>query len=262
MASSAPSKLIVEVSSSSPTLRTEYFQTKAIGLKVTNTSAQTILIKSATLKFQPDTGAAPNYVDKECAIRLLSNRSATITVDVTPTPLYREATNEFEVGLKCHFEVGGRLTDSFVERHPGFYVIINTPAPTLGKVFISFKQPEDQRLANILERYARRAGFEPRLFARDPDLGADQWKSIEGHIAASHSAFIVWARRTEWGEGVEKEVNICRTRGVKEILLIEDGLELPKLYKGTSSAYKRFDPDEPAPALSAAVASLRGQAIR
>lgn len=41
------------------------------------------------------------------------------------------------------------------------------PEP-LGEAFISFKQPEDLKFALVLEKYARRAGFEPYIVDARP----------------------------------------------------------------------------------------------
>jgi len=242
-------------------LATQYFDLQTIEFDVVNISGETLFIEAASLKFEEDTGATPNYVDCFLGLRLLPNGTGRITSEVRPIPLYRESTNQFSVLLKFRPEVYGRLGKQATEMHPGFYIIINTPPATLGDVFISFKQPEDRRLANILERYAKRAGFTPRLFMRNPALGADQWKSIQKLIKNAHSIFVVWGRRTEWGDGVEKEILLCRKHHLKEILLIEDGLALPGLYQNTQYTYQRYDPADPARALSDAVGSLRDQVV-
>jgi hypothetical protein len=255
-----PNRFFVEVVSSS-TICTSYFESTRINIRVTNSSKESTLLESATLQFQPDTGAAPNYVDFHPGLRLSPKESKTVEVDVTPVPSYQEYTNQFKIRLKGHAESRGRLGDSFSELHGGFYIIINPSAASLGEVFVSFKQPEDQRIANILERYARRAGFTPRLFMRRPELGEKQWEQIETLIGQCHSVVIVWGLRTEWGEGVEREIDLCRKHCCREILLIAEGVEPPKNYDSTI-AYQRFDPVEPAEGLSRAMASLRDQVVK
>lgn len=256
---SAP-RFIVEVVASAP-ISTHYFERTQINIKVTNTSGETVLIERITLQFEADTGAAPNYEDFYPGRKLSPNESGLIEVDVTPVPLYLEYTNQFKIALVGHVESAGRLGNSFSERHAGFYLIVNAPTLSLEEVFISFKQPEDQRLANILERYAKRAGFKPRLFMRNPQLGKDQWQEIETLIKQCHSVIIVWALRTDWGEGVEKEIELCRKHGCREILLIAEGVEPPKVYD-SKIAYKRFDPSDPGKGLSDAIADLRAQASK
>lgn len=251
-------RLGVSLKSPGP-LTTRYFDDTIIELKVDNLSGETLFIESLTLRFEPDTGATPVYLDLQVGQRIIPGRSATLDVAVRPTPLFREYTNQFVARFKCHCESGGRIFDGFMESHDGLYIIIHPREQQLGDVFVSFKQPEDQRLANILERYARRAGFTPHMFMRNPHLGADQWKLIEASIKEAHSAFIVWALRTDWGQGVGKEIELCRKHKVREVLLIEEGIELPAPYKGTQRAYRRFDPTDPASALSEAVSSVYAQ---
>jgi hypothetical protein len=261
MSAASPDPLKFGLTLRTPTpLVFQYFETRQIEFEVVNISGEVLLLEAAPLKFEADTGAVPNYVDASPGLRLGPNDSGIIRIDVRP-PLYKESTNQFDVLLRYRPETHGRLGNLSTERHDGFYIIINTPAATLGDVFVSFKQPEDQRLANILERYAKRAGFTPRLFMRNPAVGADQWKSIEKLIKQCHSMFVVWGRRTDWGDGVGKEIELCRKRRIREILLIEEGLALPDHYQNTNFTYKKYDPEEPACALSEAVSSLRDQVL-
>jgi hypothetical protein len=239
----------------------QYFEDRSIEFEVVNISSEVLLLEAVQLKFEADTGAVPNYVDASPGLRLPPNESGMIKIDVRPLPLYKEYTNQFDALLRFRPETHGRLGKLSTERHDGFYIIINTPAATLGDVFVSFKQPEDQRLANILERYTKRAGFTPHLFMRNPAVGADQWKSIEKLIKQSHSMFVVWGRRTEWGEGVGKEIELCRRRRMREIPLVEEGLVLPDAYQNTNCTYKRYDPEDPAHVLSETVSSLRVQVL-
>jgi hypothetical protein len=241
---------------------TQYFETCSLRYRVTNNSPDSLLIQNATLQFSPDLETSPDYVDASCGFRLAPHEAAEVTFVVTPTPMYFEDTNRICARFDYCVDTDGRLGEITNETHEGFYLIIKQPASTLGDVFISFKQPENSRLALILERYVKRAGFVPHLFVREPNIGADQWKHIEQLIRTSHSAFIVWARRTDWGGGVEQEIDLCRTHGVREILLIEHGVNVPPAYKGTSITYQRFDPADPSPGLSAAVSSLREQLLR
>ena len=256
--SSDPLKFALRLSSAVP-LAARYYDLQTIEFEVVNTSAETLFVEAADLRFQPDTGATPAYVECWPSLRLAPRENGCIKVDVEPLPLYREYTNQFDLLLKYRSEVRDRVGKLCTEPLTGFYIIINKPPTTHGDVFISFKQPEDQRLANILERYATRGGFDPHVFVHKPSLGADQWKEIEELIAKSHTMFVLWGRRTEWGNGVRKEVRICRRHHLREILLIEDGLALPDLYEGTNCTYKRYDPADPARALSDAVSSLRKQ---
>jgi len=239
--------------------QTEFFQPITLQYEIVNVGIDTVFLESLTLQLSPDIDTAANYIDRPCACRLVPKGSMIVAVTVTPTPMYQENTNQIKIRCNYRLEAEARIGEPLNETHAGFYLIIATPAPTLGNIFISFKQPEDQRLANILERYAKRAGFAVYLLVRMPNVGADQWQTIEALIKESHSVFFIWARRTDWGDGVEREVVLCRRHKVREILLIENGVDVPSAFDETSVMYKRFDPQEPAAALSEAVSSLRSQ---
>lgn len=241
--------------------RATYFEPHELKYSITNLSSARLLIDRGTIQFQPDLASPPDYVDSTCGILLSPGGSAEIIFTYTPTPIYLENTNEVRIRLDYRVDTDGRIGPRLNEIHQGFYVIISPPAASLGDVFISYKQPENSRLATILERYTRRAGFVPHLFVRDPNVGADQWKLIESLIKASHSAFIVWASRTDWGNGVEREIQLCRDHGVREMLLIEHGIPLPPQYEGTLISYKRFDPEDLSRGVSEAVTSLRQRAM-
>jgi hypothetical protein len=243
---------------------TNYCECKALEYSITNISASSLLIESVTLQFEPDMETAPNYVDLACGFRLQRQESKTFVVDVTPTPMFRELTNQIRIRVQYRIEaeLDGRVGDSLVETHVGFYIIIRTPPPSLGAVFISFKQPEDQGLANILARYAGRAGFKVHVYLRKASPGAHQWHEIEDLIRSSHTMFVVWAQRTDWGEGVEREIRICRNRKLREVLMIESGVDVPRAFKDRGITYKRFDPQDPAPAFAEAVVSVRAQVLR
>ncbi|HEV2722864.1 MAG TPA: hypothetical protein VG323_22760 [Thermoanaerobaculia bacterium] len=241
---------------------TAYFQPIALQYALTNISAEPLLIDSVTLQFQPDMDTAPVYVDATFGFRLVPNETRVIDVEVTPTPEFLDATNEIQIRVKYHLESeDGRFIAATPERHKqGYYVIIRKPARNLGDVFISFKQMEDLRFANILERYLKRAGFKPHLFIREPNVGAHQWITIENILKTCHSAFIVWTDKTDFGEGVQTEIRICRRLGVREIPLLERGLDVPSCFDSRRT-YLRFDPQQPAAEFSEAVASLRTQIL-
>jgi hypothetical protein len=241
---------------------THYYEPHTLQYTITNISGSHLLIESLTLQFEPDMETAPNYVDHACGFRLKRRESKTVAIEVTPTPHYREHTNQIRIRLKYRLErdSGGRLSDVMVETHIGFYLIIRTPPPKLGSVFISFKQPEDLKLANILERYATRAGFKAHVYVRAASLGAHQWDEIEQLIASCHTIFIIWAQRTDWGEGVEREMHIGRRRKLREVLIIDQGVEVPPGVR-TSIAHTRFDAQDPTPAFADAVSSVRAQVL-
>jgi hypothetical protein len=63
---------------------------------------------------------------------------------------------------------GSSVKDQLSEIHPPLaYLIVRELTRPCGKLFVSFKQPEDLPLAPQLEQFARQAGFEPYLAIHD-----------------------------------------------------------------------------------------------
>lgn len=239
----------------------EYFSHKTVSLDITNLLPHQILLEDVTLQFQVDTGSAPIYADHSCGIELPATELVSLAIPVTPTCRYLENTNMFQVMAHYRINEGGRLGPRISEPHQGSYLIIKKPKDVLADVFISFKQPEYVALARLLERYARRAGLNPYLIVEDKQPGGRHWERIEEAIKRSKSAFIVWGERTEWGMGVQREIELCRKHGVMEVLLLEHHLVVPDLFQTTAAdvEYSRFSVDDPAESFSVAVASARAR---
>ena len=239
----------------------EYFGEKAIAIDITNLLSQSILLEDVILQFQADTGSAPIYVDHRCGIELAGNRLASLSLRVMPTCQFLAYTNVFRVMVHYRINHDGRLGNQISENHLGSYLIVKPPKDSLGKAFISFKQPEDIALARTLERYARRAGLNPFLIMDDRQPGTSHWDRIEEAIRSSGAAFVVWGERTEWGTGVQREIGLCRKHSVKEVLLLEQSLSVPELFRDTAAEneYSRFHKEDPAASLDRAVMSVRNR---
>jgi hypothetical protein len=235
----------------------EYFESKSLSLYFTNRSDELLLVDGVTLQFQTDGSMAAHYTDHPCALRIEPKDGASFAVQVTPTPIYLANTNSIELMVKYRVDSKGKLGAPVTERHPASYLIIKPSRHQLGDAFISFKQPEDRKLAMMIERYAERSGFTPYVAMEDPQPGTQQWKRIEAAIKRSRAAFIIWTLRTEWGKGVQREVRLCRKYSVREVLLIEEGVAIPAEYSGTNVEYSRFLPDEPARKFDHAVCAAR-----
>src|SRR5258708_124418 len=176
--------------------RVQYFQEFALPLFITNTAKSDVLLERVTLSFQSDADQRV-YHDHDCGIRIHPKEAKEIKVSVNPDPAYLANTNIYEVGLTFRTIKKNSLGEAVTERHqPGEYLIIVLPNPDLGQIFISFKQPEDQDLANALERYAKRAGFTVYMAVNDPQPGTDLWRRIEPELRKSIATFVIWTQRT------------------------------------------------------------------
>jgi len=236
----------------------QYYESTSVSVLITNNAPTPILVEEVILRFQSDAFVASEFVGQDCGWELAPKELHEQKVAVCPTPIYLANTNMFDVMVKFRPIDGGILQGQLSEiHHRSSYLIIRESRDSCGKLFISFKQPEDLSLARLLEKFARRAGFEPYLAIHDSQPGTDLWKRIEPELRTSIAASIIWTGHTAWGDGVQREVKLARQYAIPDVLLLEDRLDLPEEYKGTGIEYVRFDPHNPAPAFSKIVTSLR-----
>jgi len=240
----------------------EYYASTDVRLIVTNRSGLSQLVETVTLQFQADVGTAPIYVETSCGVEIRPAKAEEIVVKVMPDSLYLAGTNQFSAMIRYKTVEVDKVSGQQTEIHSNLsYRLVRPCSLDLGQVFISFKQPEDLDMANLLARLSSKAGFKPYLALRDPKLGTNQWRRITRAIASSKSVMVVWTARTEWGGGVRREVRLARKKKLQEILLIQKGLQLPDIYQGTEIEYQPFDADIPAPAFGQAVSSFREQIL-
>jgi hypothetical protein len=91
----------------------------------------------------------------------------------------------------------------------------------------------------------------------EPTPGMDIWHRIEPHLLESIAVVFIWTERTEWGDGVEREIELCKSNNIQNVLLIQRDLPVPHQFKGTGIEYQRFDPEDPLKEYSQAITALR-----
>ncbi len=238
----------------------EYLEPRTFTVIITNTSGGRILVESVDLRFQSDYGAAAVLVQHPCTIELAPDGLGEAQVVVTPSP--RFLTNTNEVDVKVWFRtidggaVSGELHDETFER--ASYLLIRNSTKVAGQVFISFKQPEDEPLARLVERYATRAGFSPYLALNDPQPGRSLWRRIRPQLTKSVGIVVLWTRHAAWGSGVQEELSICIRRKLRFMLLLENGARLPSLYD-KSIEYRTFDRENPSEVFSDTIARWKAR---
>ncbi len=162
------------------------------------------------------------------------------TVQVRPSLLFLKHTNYFDVAItyRLHTETIGEH-QSFIGQ--GWFAIIK-PAPQLfGKVFVSYKAPEDQSLADLLFEFAKDAGFEPYMAPPDVRTGMRIWgRKIPAAIKDSNFMFVIWTGNAPAGTGVKREIKIARKNRVEIVPLLEGKVPDPTLF-GRDVEYTRFD---------------------
>ncbi len=227
-----------------PSLEVEYFGEISIPISVTNNSSHTILVESATLRFQTDSDN-PVYREKNFGFLIESGRTLDLQIEISPTPEFLANTNAFDVSIAYKKSENQTLGAPNWERLQRAYIIVRPSTQKLGKLFISLKQPEDLKLARLLERLAERAGFIVYMAINDPQPGVSLWDRIEPELRSSEAVLVLWTKHTQWGGGVQHEVELCRNSDIPDVLLIQKGLELPEAYVNTEKEYVRFDIDDP-----------------
>lgn len=240
----------------------EYYQTVGRSIILTNASESRTLVEDITLRFQSDAAEVALNVRHECGWELAPAELREQRIKVTPTPLYLENTNQFDVKVRYRTLAVGHVSDP---RHEVVsntsYIIIREPRATIGQAFISLKQPQDLDLGRLMARMSRRAGITPFLKAEHQRPGEDIWTAtIEPALCASQAAIVIWTENTDWDAvGVRREIEFCRERRIPELLLLERNACVPSLYRGTSVEYTSFDAVNAGKAFAEAVSALRQQ---
>lgn len=243
-----------------PSNEVEYYEPTVRTIIVSSTSEHRLLIEDISLRFSSDSAQTSLEVKQHCGWELNPGDVKDQQIHITPTPLYREGTNTFDVKVQFRTTSGGSVSGPQREVYSSTsFVIIREPSSAIGQVFISLKQPEDVQLGHLMARMARRAGLVPFLKAENQRLSEDIWKdTIEPALRSSQAAIVIWTARMDWGaQGVEREIAICRECGIPEALLLENGVSLPDLYTGTSIEFIRFDIDDPGKTFATASDALR-----
>jgi hypothetical protein len=170
-------------------------------------------------------------------------------------------TNVFDVQVSYHRQVRNRLSKLLMEAKPrgeSSFLIIR-PAPSVfGNIFISYKEPEDRELAIVFYNLAVAAGFAPYMAPTDMKPGSQIWREkIPQAIRNSKAAFVIWTSKAALGKGVEREIRLCRTNKIPDILLLEEGVSPPSAHKATDLEWTPFKITEAAIVFANAIRSYR-----
>jgi hypothetical protein len=132
------------------------------------------------------------------------------------------------------------------------------PPPTRGQAFISFKDPEDLDLRDMMKTVAARVGFSPYSAPEDVRPGTRIWdEKIQPAIKACKLCFLLWTGKTEFGTGVRREIGIARESGVRVIPLIEAGVPIPPEFASLKVELARFKRESAPAAFSQAAMACR-----
>lgn len=231
-------------------------------LLITNLTSGTILIERVNLRFQSDSERSSELVAHPCSIELAPNASTQLTIPIVPNAQFRPYTNSFDIMVWLRTHAASGFSDTISElHHPPAYIVVGEPRQDLGRVFISFKQPQDRELKNTMSEVARRAGFTPWTAERDSHIGADMWSDIEASIHDSVAVVFLWTEETAFTDGVKREVALCRKHGVREKPLIQRGMPIPEPYQGSEIRHQIFDPATPTRVFATVIQELRDEIL-
>lgn len=242
----APEDLIIKVLPFPEGNAVDYFQGIDIAVSVFNQCATSITIDLITLRFQPEWGsAAADVIIKDSSwsgFDLDPGREDYRKIRVTPSPLFLVNTNVFDVLITYRKTTLLKTRLTQLKKYAS-HLLVKLPPEGLGQVFLSYKDPEDLSLLEILRTIARRAGFTPYVGPADAKPGTSLiWEQkIPPAIKASKALFVIWTENTPFGEGVQREISIARKAGIREVPLIEKQAPVPQEYNNLESEITWFD---------------------
>lgn len=235
----------------------ECFEEFAVPLIITSQCVDPIVIESVTLRFQTDAGMSDFYHKTDIGHEINPNGLYSKMLKVTSTPEFLTNTNVFSALIRYRRVPGGVPGDQMSAMSPGRYVIIRPASQKIGRLFVSFKQPEDGALARLLKKVAERAGFEPYVAMDEPKPGEDIWKRIKPVLRKSKVVAFIWTENTVFGEGVAREIELCKAGRIKYVLLLQQDCTPPPQFKGSTIEYQRFDPQNCLRSFSQAIEAVR-----
>jgi hypothetical protein len=191
------------------------------------------------------------------AVSIPPLRLSYCTVKMRPTLHFLADSNFFRVvvSYRLRAEKIGELR-SFISEEVGYTIVKRAPQ-LFGKVFISYKEPEDRSLADSLFKFAGDAGFDPYIAPADLKIGSHVWsKKIPAAIKSSKFMFVIWTVNTPAGPGVKREIRIARRNHVEIAPLLERNARAPKLF-GRDVEYTLFDADNVALTFAEVVTARR-----
>lgn len=233
----------------------------AIWLK--NKSSKALCVRAVWVRLQPDTGwvGLPDRMvfKSDLGVELLPDHKILARVPVVP-PLDCLAHSNF-VDVTVDY---GTLEDlrnghcrQVTRQHLDWLLVKDVPAPPGTDVFVSFKDQENEDLAQLAVKYLRRAGLSPYLARDDRRCGCDYWEDkITPAIRRSAGVLVIWSSDTvRRPDSVLREIGIARGGKVPVGLFLSNDVAPPAEYPADVLEYVRFDPARPHSAFADGIAA-------
>lgn len=226
-------------------------------------SRKMLHVRAVSASLQPDNGWAgpPDRMvfRAELGLELPPDHKEVTRVSIIP-PLDCLAYSNF-VDVTVEYGTPADLSNGRARRvekpHLDWLLVKEVPAPVGAEVFVSFKDPENENLAQLAAKYLRRAGLSPYLARGDEQCGRPYWpEKITPAIVRSVGLLAIWTpdvvRRPA---AVRREMGIAKRSNVPLGLFLSGNTEPPADYPASVLEYVRFDPSAPQAAFADGIAA-------
>jgi hypothetical protein len=229
-----------------------------------NRTKRPLWVRAVSVSLQPDTGwkgdANRMVFRSEPGLELPPDHKEVTRVSVIPPldclPNSNIVDVSVEYGTLAETRDGDlRQTD---RRHVDWILVTEVPAPVGAEVFVSFKDPENEELAQLAAKYLCRAGLTPYLARDDGRCGCDYWREkIEPAIGRAAGTLVIWTADTRrHPEAVSREIGIAQRARVPLGLFLSRDVKAPVEYPPSVLEYFRFDPVAPHAAFAVGIADM------
>ncbi|MEO5825684.1 MAG: toll/interleukin-1 receptor domain-containing protein [Gemmatimonadales bacterium] len=219
-------------------LRTAYYQAIDIPIRISNVSADTMIVERVALRFEAEPAIGHDLVIYACHLTIPPNGSANHLISVLPPAHLSPFTNCFDIRLT--YRVFGERNSRAFHSQVTHSLVLSLPASDVGRVFISYKRPEDLAKASELLKLANRMGFDAWLDHVHLDA-KPTWPEIASALAGSAAMLCLWTNFTSFSVGVEREIALARDMAIPIIAIIDLAASVPEHFQGSGLAYYRFD---------------------
>lgn len=153
-------------------------------------------------------------------------RSTRIFLNCTADPAYKQFTNTIKVHLTW---LGPGAQEAVIEPAPPSYLQFESLLPLNRGVFISHKDPQDEREATLLQHFLAKVGYRGYLAKFDRKPGVDIWKDkIPAAMRDSVCLAVLWTKNASTDpRGVLREIELAKSMGKTIILAKEKDVAVP-----------------------------------
>jgi hypothetical protein len=228
-----------------------------------NKTGETLCIRAVSASLQPDNGwvGPPDRMlfRSEIGLELRPSHKEVVRVSIVPPLDCLAYSNLVDVNVEygTPADISKGHSRHAERRHLDWLLVKEVPTPAEAEVFVSFKDRENEDLAQLAVKYLRRAGLSPYLARDDQRCGCDYWEDkITPAILRSAGVLVIWSpdvvRRPDL---VRREMGIARAANVPLGLFLSNDTEPPDEYPASVLEHVPFDPKAPYAAFAEGIAT-------